>query len=399
MAQFSTRAVPATSRFEALDAWRGICALLVAFLHAPFYDLVRDAAWLDNLQFCVDVFFVLSGFVLMHGMGTRLATGAEVQRFAVVRFGRLWPLHAVVLAVFVLIETARFIAARHGDGPAFVLAPFGQGRTPGDILDNVLMIQAIGPTGALSWNFPAWSIAVEFWTSLVFAAIVWTFGARRPLPFLVLALAGGLALYALSPSTPLVIERWGLLRCLCDFSVGCLACQLRGLLRPPRIGATTLELAVTALALGFVAFVRPGPVGFLAPVLFGAFVLVFSFERGAVSRWLRAPALQRLGRWSFSIYMLHILVFEVVRSSAHVVESRIGRPLLVAHGDGQVISTGSHTLDFALTLAVLGFGVVPLAALSYRTVEQPALAFVKAWAGRNIGRHRAARLTVSRSLP
>ena len=396
MTQPATPAVLGRFRFEALDAWRGICALLVAFLHAPFYDPFRDAPALDNLQFCVDVFFVLSGFVLMHGFGARLATGAAVGRFAIVRLGRLWPLHVVVLVAFVLIECARFAAARHGGGMAFALEPFGPRRTPGEIADNLMMVQAIGPSGGLSWNFPAWSIAVEFWTSLVFAGLVWLYGPSRPLPFVTLALASGLALHALSPATPLVIERWGLLRCLCDFSVGCLAYQIRGRLSPivlgttalgktalgkTALGKTALEIGVVVVAAAFVAMVRPGPLGFVAPLLCGTFVLVFSFERGAASRLLRAPIIQALGRWSFSIYMLHVLVYELVRSAAHLAEARLGRPLLVAHGDGLLISTGSPGLDLALTLAVLLFAVVPLAALSHRMIERPALAAFKAWAG------------------
>ena len=141
MAQVSPRPAPALCRFEALDAWRGICALLVAFFHAPFYDPFRDLPALDNLEFCVDVFFVLSGFVLMHGYGARLMTGAAVRRFTIVRLGRLWPLHVIVLTAFVLIEGMRFAAARHGGGIAFVLPPFGPGRSPGDIVDNLLMLQ------------------------------------------------------------------------------------------------------------------------------------------------------------------------------------------------------------------------------------------------------------------
>ena len=405
MTQVARSADAGPSRFEALDAWRGICALLVAFLHAPFYDPLRDLPALDNLEFCVDVFFVLSGFVLMHGYGARLATGPAVRRFALVRLGRLWPLHAVVLTAFILIEVTRFAAARHGGGIAFAIPPFGPGRSPVDIVDNLLMLQAIGPHGAVSWNFPAWSVAVEFWTSLVFAGLVWRFGPRRPLPFAVLALASGLALHALSPSSPLVIERWGFVRCLCDVSVGCLAYLLRGRLRGsgvggPTLGATLLEIGVTALAIGFLVMVRPGPFGFAAPLLCGGFVLVFSFERGALSRLLRAPALQALGRWSFSIYMLHVLVYEVVRSSAHLAETRTSRTLLVAHGDGQLITTGSHGLDLALTVALLAVVVVPLAALSYRVVERPALAAVKAWAApRGQRRLVPPRLTVSRSLP
>ncbi len=77
-----------SGRFEALDAGRGVCALAVAFFHMPLVHPLQHQAWFPNLQFCVDIFFVLSGFVLLHAYGDRLASGRQVLRFVLMRFGR-----------------------------------------------------------------------------------------------------------------------------------------------------------------------------------------------------------------------------------------------------------------------------------------------------------------------
>ena len=76
-------------RFEALDALRGICALLVAFFHIPIYHALKDVGSFANLQFCVDMFFALSGFVLCHAYGSRLNHTADGLRFIWLRFARL----------------------------------------------------------------------------------------------------------------------------------------------------------------------------------------------------------------------------------------------------------------------------------------------------------------------
>ena len=103
---------PISVRFEALDALRGVCALLVVLFHIPIYHALKDVGAFANLQFCVDMFFALSGFVLCHAYGQRLNHGAEGVRFTVTRFARLWPLHVTVLALFVGFELAKLIFSR-----------------------------------------------------------------------------------------------------------------------------------------------------------------------------------------------------------------------------------------------------------------------------------------------
>ncbi len=104
--------VNGTGRFEALDAIRGICALLVVLFHIPVYHALKGSQTFANLQFCVDMFFALSGFVLCHAYGSRLNNGTDGIRFFVTRFARLWPLHVTVLVLFVGIEIVKLVFLR-----------------------------------------------------------------------------------------------------------------------------------------------------------------------------------------------------------------------------------------------------------------------------------------------
>ncbi len=367
-------------RFEALDAGRGICALLIAFLHAPLDHPLKAEPGLLNLQFCVDFFFVLSGFVLLHSYGGRLATPRQAGAFLLARFGRLWPLHVVMLALFVAMESTRLVYSAQESSAGMLSAPFGAGHRLTEVATSLLFLQSFGIHGELSWNYPSWSIAVEFYGAAVLAAVVLIFGPRRGWVFAAAALAAGLALYHFSPETLFAVEDWGFLRCLFDMFVGCAVYVISARMPAPMGGATGLEAAMLAAAVAFVVLVPEGALAYAAPLLFGAVILVFSFERGALSRAARASIPQSLGRWSYSIYMLHAFVFQLFRSAMHVLEHRTGVPFVVMHGEDQLVTFGSGWLNFAVAVLLIAGVVVPLAAVSYARIEQPGIAFFRALA-------------------
>ena len=363
------------SRFETLDALRGVCALAIALFHMPLGYPLRTAPRLDNLQFCVDIFFVMSGFVLLHAYGHRLGSPREAARFVLVRFGRLWPLHAATLALLVAVECLRFAyLARHPEAHA-ATPPFGDGRRPAEIATNLLFLQDFVTFGELSWNFPAWSIAVEFYAALILAGVVMLVGPGARWAFAALALLAGLALHAISPNSLFVIRDWGILRCLFDVFAGCLAYGLRDAARvPPRL-ASASEAAALAASLAVVALAPPGGLAYGAPLVFAVAVGLASHGRGLLSALARRGPLQSLGRWSFSIYLLHLPVIQVFTTGLHYAAPRLG--LVPVEREGWIIDLGSPGLNLAVALALVGV-TVALAALSYRLVERPSLAWFKA---------------------
>ena len=364
---------PVSGRFEALDALRGICALLVVLFHIPIYHTLKDAGTFANLQFCVDMFFALSGFVLCHAYGRRLNGGAQGLRFVVARFARLWPLHVTVLALFVGLELAKFVFSRADTNFALDSQAFAPGRSLWEIVTNLLFLQSFGLHSGLTWNGPAWSAALEFYVSILFAAIVLLFPRRKYDVFLGLCVTAGLLLYSVSPNTLFVTTDWGMLRACFGFFAGCLVYDLRQRSGVRLKAPSLLEAGCLVLVIAFAVTTPSDGWQFAFPLAAMIVIYVFSFDQGAVSTVLRYPALQKLGLWSYSIYMIHTFIFQVMKMGASFIGQKAGLNLVTWHNDDKLVLLGTpdQALLPALILSVVL--VVPVAALTYRWIEKPAM--------------------------
>src|SRR5260221_10537568 len=78
--------------FESLDMVRGLAALVVLIYHVDFMFGLRH--WLLHGGYlAVDLFFVLSGFVLSFTYGRGIADGSlGIRKYAVARIAHLFPL-------------------------------------------------------------------------------------------------------------------------------------------------------------------------------------------------------------------------------------------------------------------------------------------------------------------
>ena len=365
-----TQPAPLPTRFRALDAWRGICAGLVVLFHVPVLHIAKDWPAFANLQLGVDFFFVLSGFVISHAYRDRLSSAAEARGFIVSRFRRLWPMHVVVLAAFVALEFAKLAYASVNPSFGVEAAPFSTGRSPVEILTNLAFMQSFGLHPGLSWNGPAWSIAVEFWTSVVFLAVVlWWPGARRE-TFLAMALGSALILALVSPTTLFVSSDWGFVRCLFGFAVGCLVYDLRLRYVLPARLLGVFELGIALVAFAFMALVPQGLLHLAAPLVFGVLVFVFSFEGGPTSALLKTRIPQALGRWSFAIYMTHAFLFQILRTGGTFLDSKLGLGRMVMHNGDKLVTIGSAWQGLAMFVVITAV-VVAVGAFFHRFVEVP----------------------------
>jgi peptidoglycan/LPS O-acetylase OafA/YrhL len=365
----------------ALDAWRGLCACGVLLVHVPVAHHFHDAVWFSNMRIFVDFFFVLSGFVICHAYGARIQNGVQGVGFMIRRFGRVYPLHLAVLAGFVALELlkvlAGFVTPLPLDG-----VPFTEGRSLTTLISNLFLLQAFNLHGMTSWNTAAWSIGVEFYTYIVFAIVVVLWGARWGV-FAILAGVGALGVAVFADDWLFTTHAFGFFRCLYGFFVGCLMYRLIEIGDLPKVlmGTGAEVAAIGALGL-FMLTTGPDASSLLAPLAFGVILVVFAGESGAISRGLLSRPAQALGLWSYSIYMIHMLVFAglkiLLTFAAKIKGLGLSAPVVVPFKQWTL---GHPVSDMALMIGHVAL-VLVLARFTYEWIEAPARTWFAARAAR-----------------
>src|SRR6218665_3058891 len=92
------KAARATHFYPQLESLRGLAALLVVFYHLPPWWIgYQNVPLISNCYLMVDLFFVLSGFVIALNYEHKLKSWSQLGHFTRLRFVRLYPVHLVFL--------------------------------------------------------------------------------------------------------------------------------------------------------------------------------------------------------------------------------------------------------------------------------------------------------------
>jgi peptidoglycan/LPS O-acetylase OafA/YrhL len=267
----------------------------------------------------VDMFFVLSGFVITHvykeGFARRV-TGQRYRDFLKARVARIYPLHITVLLLFVATATAERAASYALKG-SFEPIPLLGERSLGGFFANLVMLQGLWAR-ELSWNDPSWSISLEFLAYLLFPLlfpVLWRAGpaAKAGLGGLLVFVLGWLAY-----RTGGYFNQWNgtyaILRCLPEFLAGMLL--YNGY--QSGIFASTLatDAALAAVVLLLTVLLHLGAPDLAIIPLFPLLILAAVRNTGRFSPLLNSPPLVRLGDISYSLYLLHWFVLFVTTEIA-----------------------------------------------------------------------------------
>lgn len=364
----ATESRDASGFLPALESLRGIAALTVALYHLTWVTHLRSWRWPGNGYLMVDFFFILSGFVIAHSYGERLRSAADIRRFLILRIGRVYPLHLVMLIFFLFVKVVRGLAIQ-----AHLLTPPATPfrlNTPASFVANLFLVHAFGLFPVQTWNTPSWSISVEFWIYVLFAALslaCWSLlreGASRTPPWTaVVCLLAGLALSISLEGALTATARFGFYRGLLGFFSGVVVRYLYGKLRTKSLNLSIISTGLALLLAAVVVFLsikQPGISDFFCVPLFAAIVLLAALSGAQAPRFLRSQPALGIGKISYSIYMLNAAVvfgFEFVLQFVPKVPRGVQYEVNPWAGD-------------LLGLLYLGIVVVS-AGLSYRYIEDP----------------------------
>lgn len=368
----ATHVVRAPERFRALDSLRGICALLVCLFHFPAAGPITLNPLVRESWVFVDFFFVLSGFVISHSYGGKLASHLPLRNFAGLRFLRLYPLHIVMLSLFLVAEIIGFLFLGH----FMSRDPFTGPYSLEALFINIFMLQGMGIDRQLSWNHPSWSIGTEFWTYLVFAVGAATLGARLNRAVAGVVIASAVALILVTDRGINVTADFGMVRCLYGFGLGVLGYAFWRQHGAPldQFGWTQRSL-VEALGLVVVGtaimLFAQGRASLLLPPMFLALVLGFAGEGGAIGRLLRAAPLLFLGTISYGIYMVHIFVQARLEDGLRLLALAGGHNFVQTSAGRSVV--GTTAVEGALLTVLMLFLVIIISHFAYVYVEQPGI--------------------------
>ena len=203
--------------------------------------------------------------------------------------------------------------------------------------------------------------------------MVLLFPRRRYDIFFGLCLVSGLLLYKVSPHTLFVSADWGVLRTIFSFFAGCLVYDWRVRSSGRLIAPNLLEACCVGLAIAFAVTTPPGGTQYAFPLLAAIVIYVFSFDQGVVSAVLRSSPLQKLGLWSYSIYMIHTFLFQIMKMAASFIGHKTHLDLVGWHNNEKLMLLGTPGQVLLPSLILSVVLVVPVAALTYRWIEKPAM--------------------------
>ena len=360
--------VPTPPDLRALTTLRFLAALWVVLYTAwPHLDVTWVPVAVTKGYLGVETFFILSGFILSH---VYLEAAGEKRfrygGFLWARIARVYPLHLVTLFGMIGLGIAATIAGLSIDGS------LNDWRA---LPAHLTMTHAWGLAPLSAFNHPSWSISAEWFAYLSFPAFAFIAWRLRNRPVLATVLAAAFALglygvfeplagYALTEAT----FRWGMLRIVPCFALGCALYLVHRRGPVPHAGLVALVSGVAVLASASL-----GLWDAITVLAAGGLILGLGALDNARAGVLGSKAGVYLGEISYSIYM-------------------VCAPVLLLTTNVAARLTGADDKRFHIIVWLALVAAIPVAAMiTYHLVERPARKALRGMADRRAGARTAAK--------
>lgn len=346
---------------------RGVAALLVVFYHMK--DISHDkgasidlaTSFFSRGYIWVDLFFILSGFILsfvyIKSMTYTPHKMEKTKEFLISRFARIYPLHITTLLLLLCINILSHYIFSSND-------IFSERMSPESLATNILLVHSWGFHETHTWNIPSWSVSTEVFAYLLFPILLHIFSKRIALSntvYLTISIAFYIFIFYNYGS----IEGGSgthISRCIAGFLLGMTIFNIYNKLGT---GSIILINSMQAICtLGILFSLHFGFHDALIVLLFALLIYFTSDNKGILLPIMSSRPLAYMGSLSYSIYLIHWLVYELYWLYGKFVFSGIASTYSPIN-----VTILKYTIFFLLTIA--------LSFLSYKFIEIPTQRYIK----------------------
>lgn len=330
----------------ALTGIRGLAAVLVMLLHIPYsgiFGIESKPIIIRKGGLGVELFFILSGFILMHVYATKFSSlsTAPIVNFYKSRVLRIYPLHLAVLfaiAAYAFLDPlfVQWFRSLPGKQDTFSTLGFFQ---------TFFLLNRVGLPSLGEWNPPSWSLSAEMVGYAFFPVLA--LGASRTTS---ISKCAGVAFTSLAVYCVVYVTKGApppSIRLASCFVAGLFICRIYHL-RPTWKSAPVLA---NAALLSSIVLLGIDDLAFLAVPTFALLILGLAYPNSVASNLCSSAPVVWLGQISFSLYIVHYMLQAI---------------LIFNFWDGS-----GETEHPAFVLFVLVFVPIVVAWLVYLYVERP----------------------------
>lgn len=294
-----------TTFIRQLTGLRGIAALWVVLLHYPMYLNIGKGlpfgpftTFMFHGYLGVDIFFVLSGYVLCYKYGESFSHNPKelYATYIISRIARIYPAYLftlLVVVIFYLLNMLDLFVTRFGN------------YSYSTLFLSVFMMQSWGIVDKWCWNMPSWTVSTEWLLYLVFPFFCYSLykvdKERLIILIICLYLASFLSMHAYPQLLLYDAMNFGFIRAIPEFFIGFCYCRIFMIRSNPGYHWD----ALCAASIIFLIFsIKYSGNNFYCILCISLIVLGLSLSCGFVRNIFLSKPLMFLGTISYSLYLM-----------------------------------------------------------------------------------------------